>query len=348
LAALLLRSPLTALATTVLIGAASLHAETPPGLLSLAEDPVLPSPDRNWKSLGIGTWEIRKLNRVFHKDGVEAWNIGYKSSDLSIAGFLAQPIVELDEGGKPKSTHPAVIICHGSTQGVTPAYREVAMEFARRGYVAVASSYRGHRGLSGQSEGSREYAKGEAIDVMQLTQLVRKLEYVDSMRMAIWGQGEGASIAAQVIGRSNVFRAAVLAAPALFSGTPQYHYAGLRRLASLTTQITGRQMTDGQLVRELRARDAFYNVSKIQTRTLIIAPENDPGAQDLSLWVNALREAGVEHRLLTYPGMFSDFMTAADNGLRPPNWSESRENAWANTFSWIESYVPREAGPPPQ
>jgi dipeptidyl aminopeptidase/acylaminoacyl peptidase len=332
----------------VLAAAAALAAETPQGLLSLTEDPVIQTPTRNWKSLGIGTWEIRQLNRVSRKDGVEAWNIGYKSDELSIAGFLAHPIIEFDEAGKPKSTHPAVIICHGSTQGVTPAYREIAMEFARRGYVAAASSYRGHRGLSGQSEGSREYAKGETLDVMQLTQLVRKLEYVDSLRMAIWGQGEGGSIAAQIIGRSNVFRAAVLVAPALFSGTPQYRYAGLRRLASLTTQITGRQMTDGQLVRELRARDAFYNVSKVQTRTLIITPENDPGSQELVLWVGALRDANVEHRVLTFPGMFPEFMTAADNGLRPPNWAESRENAWANTFSWIESYVPAEPGPPPK
>ena len=336
-----------ALSAAILLAAAAIAAETPPGLLTLTEDPLIQSPDRNWKSLGIGTWEIRRLNRVSHADGIETWNIGYKSSDLSVAGFLAQPIVEFEEDGKPKATYPAVILCHGSTQGVTPAYREIAAAFARRGYVTVASSYRGHRGLAGQSEGAREYAKGEALDVMQLAQLVRKLEYVDSQRMAIWGQAEGGSIAAQVIGRSNIFSAAVLVAPALFSGMPDYRYAGLRRLASLTAQITGRQMSDGMLVRELRARDAFYNVAKIKTRTLIIAPENDPGAQELSLWVNALRGAGVEHRMLPYPGMFTEFMTAADNGLRPPNWAESREAAWANTFSWIASYVPPEPGPAP-
>ena len=163
----------------------------------------------------------------------------------------------------------------------------------------------------------------------------------------IWGQAEGGSIAAQIIGRSNIFRAAVLVAPALFASTPQYRYAGLRRLASLTAQITGKQMTDGMLVRELRARDAFFNISKIKTSTLIISPENDPGAQELSLWVGALREAGVEHRVLPFPGMFPEFMTAADNGLRPPNWAESRETAWADAFSWIESYVPSAPGPAP-
>jgi acetyl esterase/lipase len=106
-------------------------------------------------------------------------------------------------------------------------------------------------------------------------------------------------------------------------------------------------MSDGELVRELRARDAFYNLAKVKTRTLIIAPENDPGAQELAVWVNALRDAGVEHRVLPYRGMFTDFMTAADNGLRPPEWIPNRDDAWTNTFSWIESYVPSAPGPPP-
>lgn len=336
------------LGAAALLLAASAVAETPPGLLTLKDDPLIQSPDRNWKSLGIGTWEIRRLNRVYRKDGVEGWNIGYKSQDFAIAGFLAQPIVEYDEQGKPKTTHPAVLLCHGSTQGVTKAYREVALELARRGYVVAASAYRGQRGLAGQSQGKREYAQGETLDVLQLSQLVRKLEYVDSQRMAIWGQAEGGSIAAQVIGRSNIFKAAVLVAPALFASTPQYRYAGMQRLASLTAQISGRQMSSGEIIRGLRARDTFYNIPKIQTPTLIIAPENDPGGQELAMWVEALRQRGVEHRVLPYPGMFTDFMTAADNGLRPPNWAQSRENAWANTFNWIEAYVPPEAGPPPK
>ena len=201
--------------------------------------------------------------------------------------------------------------------------------------------------MAGHSQGKREYAQGETIDVLQFAQLVRKLEYVDSQRMAIWGQAEGGSIAAQILGRSNIFKAAVLVAPALFASTPQYQYAGMRRLASLTAQITGREMSSGEIIRGLRARDAFYNVPKIATPTLIIAPENDAGVQELMMWVGALQQAGIEHRLLTYPGMFSDFMTAADNGGRPPNWGVMREAAWANTFSWIETYVPPEPGPPP-
>ena len=336
-----------ALSVAPALACAALLAETPAGLLRLGEQTAVSTPQRDWKRLGIGTAEIRQLDRVLREETIEAWNIGYKSDELSISGFLARPTFETNEQGKPMEVFPAVILAHGSNgQGVTAPYREIALEFARRGYVAVASSYRGNGGPSGRSEGRREYAKGETLDVLQLVQLVRKLDYVDSQRMALWGQGEGGSIAAQVAGRSNVFQAAVIVAPDLFSGMSEYGFAGMRRLAALTQELSGRNPSDGELVRELRARDAFYPASRIRTPMLIVAPENDPAAAELGLWEGVLRQANVQHRTLRYAGMFSDFLTAADNGLRPSNWPESRENAWANTFAWIETYCPSGPAPP--
>lgn len=320
--------------------ATPLSAETPLGLMTLTDNAVYTSPERNWNRLGIGTWEIRRLERVERQDGVEAWHIGYKSDDQNITGYLAQPYIEYNEAGKPKQKFPAVILCHGSPQGVSPAYREVAKALARRGYVVAASSYRGHRGLAGHSEGARQYAKGETLDVFQLTQLVRKLEYVDSLRMAIWGQGEGGLIAAQVIGRSNVFRAAVLDSPVLISGSPQHGFAGLRRYASIAEGVFGRSLSEGELVRQMMDRDAFRFAEKITTPVLIIAPENDPGAAELNQWVDLLGRKSIPYQVLRFPGMFLGFTTAVDNGSRPPNWIPSRDNAWAHAMQWIQKYVP--------
>ena len=329
----------------VLCLTAPLLAETPLGLMTLSDNAVYRSPERNWTRLGIGTWEIRQLERVERQDGVEVWHIGYKSDDQNITGYLAQPYIEYEDG-EPKQKFPAVILCHGSNQGVSPAYREVAKGLARRGYVVVASSYRGHRGLEGRSEGARQYAKGETLDVLQLTQLVRKLEYVDSLRMAIWGQGEGGLIAAQVIGRSNVFRAAVLDSPVLISGSPDHGFAGLRRYAAIAEGVMGRSLSEGELVRQMMDRDAFRFAAKIATPVLLVAPENDPGGPELNQWVNLLGRKGIEHRVLRYPGMFLDFTTAVDNGTRPPNWIPSRDNAWTNVMQWIQTYVPPNADAP--
>ena len=326
--AFVMRRP-TLLAALLLVVPAA--GETPLGLVQLRDNAVHSSPERNWTRLGIATWDLRRLERIERADGIETWHVAYKSDEANITGYLAQPNIEYDEAGKPKQLFPAVIVCHGSSQGVSPAYREVAKAFARRGYVAVASSSRGHRGLEGHSEGARQYAKGETLDVLQLIQLVRKLDYVDSQRMAIWGQGEGGLIAAQVIGRSNVFKAAVLDSPVLISGSPEYGFAGLRRYAGLAEGLFGRQLSESELVRQMMDRDAFRFAPKITAPVLLIAPENDPGSAELSLWVSVLRSKSIEHRTLRYDEMFFGFTTAVNNGSRPASWIASRDNAWTNT-----------------
>jgi dipeptidyl aminopeptidase/acylaminoacyl peptidase len=319
----------------------SLGAETPAGLLTLRDDSVLSSHERDWTRLGIRTWELRDLNRDFRDSEIEAWNVAYQSLELGIMGYVARPHIRYNKlTQKPEETFPALILCHGSGRGVTQPYREIAKEFARRGYVVAASSYRGNRGSEGKSQGVRQFAKTEVIDVLQLAQLVRKLDYVDSMRLAILGQGEGGSIAAQMIGRSNIFQAAVVVSPFLFSGFPEFGYAGMNRLRSMSSELFGRQLSDSELLRELRARDAFRFAEKIQSPVLIIAPEPDPGEEELRQWIELLQRKNVEHRVMRYPGMFPDFMTAIDNGTRPPGWRAQQANAWLNVSTWIEHYAP--------
>ena len=91
---------------------------------------------------------------------------------------------------------------------MTAPFREIVYEFARRGYVTMAPSFRGHSGIEGDSQGVKEYAKGEVIDLLQAAQLVRKLPYVNSLRIAVVGFDHGASVALQAAARSNIFQAA--------------------------------------------------------------------------------------------------------------------------------------------
>ncbi|MDA0204023.1 MAG: prolyl oligopeptidase family serine peptidase [Acidobacteria bacterium] len=315
--------------------------QTPPGLANLADDSVGMSPARDWTKLGIRTWEIRNLERTERGGGVEAYNIAYKSGDYSITGFLARPIVRYNPDGQPAALYPAVILNHDGRQGVTRAWRETALEFARRGYVVAASSFRGQQGLEGGSQGRFEFAKGEVVDFLQLTQLVRKLDYVDPQRMVVIGEGHGASVTAAGIGRSNIFRAAVVISPTLFSASPEYGYAGLQRLRQVSSDMLGGSISESALVRELKAREAFTNIGNLRTPVLVIATGSDPDLATTLRWVDTLRTKGVEQQLLRYPSMFSGFVTATDNGIRPPDWRENRDNAWENIFQWVEHYAPK-------
>ncbi len=302
-------------------------------LNEVADEPAFTAPSRDWAKLYIRTWEIRMLERTHRGDGVEAWQIAYKTLDQGITGFLARPYVRIDKTtGKPEEKFPAVILCHDGSRGVTRAYREAAITLAKRGYVVAASSYRGNYGIEGQSQGRREFGKTEVIDVLQLAQLVRKEEYVDSLRMVIVGQGEGGLIASQAIGRSNIFRAAVLISPYLFSGSAQYGYAGSRRYAEVAQRVFGRRLSEGDVIRGLRARDSFRFADKIGAPTLILLDGGYGGEDELGRWTGVLDRNGVRTEVLRYAGTGKDFVWSG-----PP---DTRRNAWDNIVRWIEAYAP--------
>ncbi len=334
-----------------------LPAQTPPGLLGLApEEAPVPTP-RDWEKLGVSNYELRILERFYRdREGIEGYHIAYESLDLSMTGILVQPHIEVPDedeaaaaaGGDEEEEeikYPMVVLSHGSRYGLTQAYREIAIELARRGYVVLAPSYRGRGGREGRSQGLPQLARGEVLDLLQLVQIGRQIEYVDTLRMAIVGFEDGATTALLGIERSNVFRVAVLASPSPFSGMAEYGYAGLKVLRGRSEEIFGRELSQHELMRELYYRDAFRNAYKITTPMLLLTTAADPGRRDLLYFVANLRHLGVEHRLLEYP-TFPGFLTAADNGQRPANWQGVRDAAWAEVLNLIDEHLvlPEEEG----
>jgi dipeptidyl aminopeptidase/acylaminoacyl peptidase len=324
----------------VYVLAAPLGAQTPSGLLGPPPAGTVSVPQRDWEGLGIPGWELRQLERVHRGDGFEAFHIAYtlggtyETNRVHLNGLMARPYVR--EGEKM----PAIILNHGGTQGISAPYRAVAFELARRGYVVLASSYRGEQGAEGRSQGRVEFAKGEVLDVLQLTELARGQPFVDSLRIAIVGHDQGAAITLQAIGRSNIFKAAVAISPPLFSGLAEYNYAGMRLLHEMSPQLFGHELPEFQLRRELLQRDTFRFLQRIRAPLLLIGSDQDPGYEDQLRFVSNLQSRGIEHRYLRFPGMPPDFMFSYDDGTRPPRWRESRDDAWGEVFSFLEQHVP--------
>ncbi len=327
-----------------LLGAFTLQAagwaQTPVGLQGPPPATTVVAPQRNWEALGIPGWELRSLERVHRGDGIEAFHIAYTlgsthaTNRVHLTGFMARPYIREDE------KYPAIILNHGGLDGVSAPYREVALELARRGYVVLASSYRGEQGSEGRSQGVIEFAKGEVLDVLQLTELARSQTYIDSLRMGIIGHGQGAAITVQAIGRSNIFKAAVAISPPLFSGMPEYGYAGMRLLYEMSPRLFGRELPEYQLRRELLQRDSFRFLPRIRTPLLLVGSDQDPGYEDHLRFVSNLESRGIDHRYLRFPGMPPDFMFSYDDGTQPARWRESRNDAWREVFSFIEERVP--------
>ena len=324
----------------VTVSAPPLLSETPPRLVALMSESSTPPPERDWAKLGIREWELRELERFHRGDGHEGFHVAYKSLKLHVTGILTRPYL-VDE----ETQYPLVVLNHGSERGVSERYRAVALEFARRGYVVVAPTFRGRGGLEGRSQGLVEYGKGEVIDLLQLAQLARKLDYVDPKRSGIIGEGHGATATLLAIERSNVFHAAVVISPAVFSGMVENTFAGIARLEGMSDRLFGKRLSQSALIRELRARDAFRNARRITTPLLFITTDGDPSYEDQRRFLGQLGEHGIDYRLLEFRGQAPDFVTAVNTGDRPLGWTEARDRAWEQIFAFLDEKMP---GPPPE
>ncbi|MDA1315073.1 MAG: prolyl oligopeptidase family serine peptidase [Acidobacteria bacterium] len=331
-------------ACLAVITLAPAFAETPPGLLTLTSEPEFLPAQRNWERLGIRDAELRLLERFHRGDGYQGWNIAYKSLELNMTGVLTHPDIPVPETPEEQLKFPLVVLSHGSDFGVDARYRAIALDLARRGYVVLAPTFRGRVGPEGRSEGVVQIGRNEVIDLLQLAQLGRKLVYVDSLRIAIIGEGHGATATLLAIERSNVFRAAIVISPLIFSGLAEYGFAGINRLVSLQDALFGRELDRSDLVRELNARDMFRQAGRIRAPMLFIHAEADPSYVDQRRFLGELARNNIRPRVLEFPGMWPYFMTSHDDGNRPANWLQERDRAWDEVFAFIEEHIP----PPPE
>ena len=133
---------------------------------------------------------------------VEVYKITYKSDDLIINGYLAQP----KAGGKV----PCVILNRGGNDKMNPWTDERAAEvlgrFASWGYVAIASQYRGANGAPGHDE----LGGADIDDVMNLIPVLEAQPRADATRIGMVGWSRGGMMTYLAIARTTRIAAAVV------------------------------------------------------------------------------------------------------------------------------------------
>jgi len=125
----------------------------------------------------------------------------YWSDGLRITGWIGLP--------KTPGKHPALVVNRGGVTGLGHAEPFHLWEWCARGYVAVASNYRG----IGGSEGRDGYGGADVRDVLALLPLLERLPEVDASRIGTVGVARGGlmtllALRAEAAGRRR-FRAAV-------------------------------------------------------------------------------------------------------------------------------------------
>jgi len=133
------------------------------------------------------------------------YRITYRSGSLRINGFMVEP--RAIAGGP----HPVIIYNHGGVMQWGRITLADLLEFnrlAERGYIVLASAYRGEGG----SEGSSSMDGGDVDDVLALMEAAATLPRADLTRIGMWGASRGGLVTYGVLSRTNQVAAAVIAA----------------------------------------------------------------------------------------------------------------------------------------
>ena len=233
----------------------------------------------------------------------------YMSDGLRISGLMRKP-----EGDGP---FPVVLVNHG---GSDPAKMVGGFLdfFAKNGFVALASDYRG----CGNAEGRHEVAKGEINDILNLIKHARTLPYVDASRLAVWGFSHGGALALFAASRDPSVRAVVDVQGPVEMADAWRHWnkhqdqPSLKTLVGLSTIVGG---TPDELPNAWRERSVLYAADKIKCPVLMFYSDNDvdtavPTDQGTRM-AAALEKAGNTKAKLT-------LLTNVGHGLNKQRWAE--------------------------
>ena len=130
-----------------------------------------------------------------------ASRITYRSDGLLIRGLVVAP--------RTPGPHPVIVFNHGGVMQWGRIVLADVLEFhrlAERGYIVVASTYRGEGG----SEGKPSMGGGDVADVLALLNIVDRLPNADRTRVGMWGISRGGLVAYHALTRTDRIAGAVI------------------------------------------------------------------------------------------------------------------------------------------
>ncbi len=157
-----------------------------------------------WEALpkDIECKEFKTISEHYSDEDITVYKIEYQSEGLKITGLLAKP----NKGIK----FPAIILNHGGFSGITKYDEKAIFSWARKGYIAVASTYRGEKGIAGESEGELDiFCGNEVVDVITLFNCVKDLSELDDGKIIMLGGSHGGCITMSAAQRVKGLRVAI-------------------------------------------------------------------------------------------------------------------------------------------
>ena len=149
----------------------------------------------------------------------------YPSDDLTIYGRMNVP-----KGNGPFSV---IVLNHGyfnqSSFQSGDGTQTMADILARRGYLTLASDYRGFGKSENDAQGSRGHNHNYTIDILNLIASIKNLPEADTNRIGMWGHSMGGEVLLRTAEATDKVKVIVLWAPTSGRSSDNARFYGGRR-----------------------------------------------------------------------------------------------------------------------
>jgi len=253
-----------------------------------------------------------------HLDCLNLFDITYLSDGLKVKGYLMEP--------KANGKYPCVIYNRGGNRdfGMLTPTRITASssKLASKGYVIIASNYRGVDG----GEGIEEFGGADVNDVLNLIPALSHIEKADTSRIGMYGWSRGGMMTYIALTKTNKIKAAVV------GGALSDAYHNIRERPEMESKVLAELIPNYEVDKEaeLEKRSAIKWADKFPKNVPILMMHGNAdwrvkAEQSLRLALE-FEKYRIPYRLIIFEG--------ADHGI-----TEFRDEVHSHTISWFDKYL---------
>lgn len=241
--------------------------------------------------------------------------VTYRSGDLTISGILNRPVGE--------GPFPVLVLAHGYIDPAVYANGQgLSREqdwLARAGYAVLHTDYRGHAGSDDAPAAERRLRLGYTRDVINAVRAIERarLPWIDTDRVGLLGRSMGGGVVYNaLVAQPGLVDAAVVFAPVSSDTVDNFNrWTRGEPVAGRILDAYGTPRENPRFWRNVSPRTFFDRITEPVLIHHGTADDSCPirwSRRSLA----ALRQAGVDARMFTYPGAPHAFIDDWPSSMR--------------------------------
>ena len=211
----------------------------------------------------IVSQEEIEVPQTTHSETTETHRLTYLSDELEVVGYMVKP-KDIDK------ELPLLIYNRGGNQEYGKVDEKILSSYlsywANKGYIVLASQYRGNDG----GEGKEEFGGSDVNDVLNLARVAEEIQNVDQDNTVMLGKSRGGMMTYLAIKHDMKIKAA-----AVVGGPSDLTEAFNKREASMKRMLIDLIGAPSDNQKAYKDRSAIYWPEEIDVPTLILHGEND-------------------------------------------------------------------------